>query len=603
VRLLGDDERLVDEPREQVDDPAALDRSAGADALRGVEREPAGEDREPAEEDALGARQEVVAPGDRPPQRLLARQRGPAAGGEHVEAVGQARRDLGGRERGRACGRELERERHPVQAPAQLGHGGGRVRAGLEAGVRRRGAVGEEPRGLRVADVVALGERERRHAPRHLARAVQRLAARRQQAHGGRAEEHRLGEVRAGRDEVLAIVEHEQRSPPREVADERVERGALRGHRDAERRERGLGDESRIAEPRELDEPDAVGRRVQGRAADLEGEPRLAAAAGTGQRKQSRALERAGDLRLLAPAAHEARQRAREVVARPLGVGLAKQLAIEGTRLGVGVGAEVAAQRLPQLLEVRERLLTAARAGIEAHERAVRGLVQRGGDERALERGGGLGGVALELGQLEAERDVLLAQRLAPGVRPRLVAVLGQQLAAVERERVAQRLRLPGAAGGGGGGLEVGGVDAHVGRECDRRVDERERVRAAEGASRGMQRLVQVVRRGARVAIGPQRLGGDVAVHAALRRDGDELDERLGLAQAPRPVVDGHAVDLRGEPAEQVQLEAGHGRPSTLHGRSPQLTSVIAAAITNAPAQTCSVFSHALRSTRTPRRS
>jgi hypothetical protein len=64
---LGDDERLLDEPREQIDDPPLGYRTARADLLGRLEREAAEEDREAAVEDALLAGEELVAPVDRGP--------------------------------------------------------------------------------------------------------------------------------------------------------------------------------------------------------------------------------------------------------------------------------------------------------------------------------------------------------------------------------------------------------------------------------------------------------------------------------------------------------------------------------------------------------
>jgi hypothetical protein len=70
--ILRDDERLLDQPGKQIDDPPPCDSTAGADLLGRLEREASGEEREPAEKRALLAREQVMTPVDRGPQRLLA---------------------------------------------------------------------------------------------------------------------------------------------------------------------------------------------------------------------------------------------------------------------------------------------------------------------------------------------------------------------------------------------------------------------------------------------------------------------------------------------------------------------------------------------------
>ena len=58
--------------------------------------------------------------------------------------------------------------------------------------------------------------------------------------------------------------------------------------RDAERFRHGLGNERRVAQRGQLDEPDAVRILVEHVAGHLQRQPRLAAAAGAGQRQQPR---------------------------------------------------------------------------------------------------------------------------------------------------------------------------------------------------------------------------------------------------------------------------------------------------------------------------
>ena len=110
----------------------------------------------------------VVAPLDGRAQRLLARQRGPAAAGEQAEAVVELGQDLLDPQHAGARRRQLERQRDAVEPPADLGDGR-RVGVGeRELGRDLAGALDEEPHRLealergRAAAAPRLGQRQRR---------------------------------------------------------------------------------------------------------------------------------------------------------------------------------------------------------------------------------------------------------------------------------------------------------------------------------------------------------------------------------------------------------------------------------------------------------
>src|SRR6185436_14058553 len=73
------DQRLVHELRQEVQHVAAVDVLRRADRLRGLQRKSAGEYRETAQQRSLARREQVVAPVDARPQRLLAGQGGAAS--------------------------------------------------------------------------------------------------------------------------------------------------------------------------------------------------------------------------------------------------------------------------------------------------------------------------------------------------------------------------------------------------------------------------------------------------------------------------------------------------------------------------------------------
>ena len=90
VGVVGDhgrDERLLDEPREQIEYVALFDDRVGHDHLRGVEAEVGREYRQPYEDRALGIGEEVVTPRHDRFERAL-------AGLQESEPVVEARRDL-----------------------------------------------------------------------------------------------------------------------------------------------------------------------------------------------------------------------------------------------------------------------------------------------------------------------------------------------------------------------------------------------------------------------------------------------------------------------------------------------------------------------------
>ena len=240
-----------------------------------------------------------------------------------------------------------------------------------------------------------------------------------------------------------------------------------------------------------------------------------------------------------------------------------EQLAVEAARLGVGLGGQLRIELLAQELVLRQRLLAAPGGRVEAHERPVGGLGQRIHDERALEHGDRLRVVAVEVGELDAQGAVQLEQRGPARVGPRLVAILGQQLAGVEVERGLVGGGVAGRPRAGGGGLE--GVDVDLGLEGDHAVVEAQGV-GADRAPRGVQRLVEVVRRRVAVAVGPQQVGQALAVQPALGGEGQELDQRLGLAQAPRSLFDDAVLGRDREPAQQT-----HARYGVVHPRAPSV--------------------------------
>ena len=92
--LVGDHQRFLDEGDQQIDHIVLGDRLPGADELHRAERPAAGEDRQPREQRLFRRIEQVVAPVDQRPQRLVPRQLGTAAGRQQAKALVEQTHDL-----------------------------------------------------------------------------------------------------------------------------------------------------------------------------------------------------------------------------------------------------------------------------------------------------------------------------------------------------------------------------------------------------------------------------------------------------------------------------------------------------------------------------
>jgi hypothetical protein len=231
-------------------------------------------------------------------------------------------------------------------------------------------------------DEQPLGFGQRGHPPDDLVGAAQRLAARGQDAHAGPGAQNLLGQAGARVDQVLAVVENDQRLARGQMRHERLQSPARCGDRHADGQRRRLRHEHGVAEARQVDEPSAVGQLRPRVRRDLERQPRLAAAPGAGERHEPGAAQQARDLRALALTADERGQLAREVAAarRRRARRRRQQLLVELAGRGVRLGRQLGVEALAQQLVLGQRLLATAGARVQAHERAVGRLGERIGD-------------------------------------------------------------------------------------------------------------------------------------------------------------------------------------------------------------------------------
>ena len=274
VGVVAQHYRLVDQADERLDHRVARQVRVRAHLLgrRHVERP--GEHRKPGPQRLLGGGAQAVAPLDGGAQGLMPGRRAVPVAGQQpepgLEPVGQ----VGQRQRPQPDGGQFDRERDPVQPPAQADHVrpvGGRDG---ETGHDHGRALREELH--RVAVVAGIVDRQRVHLADMLPWHVERLPAGREQGHARRLAEHALGERRARVDEVLAGVEDEQHLAVAQVVqDSRALGGPVPFRQPQARRHRG-GELRRIAQLRQLGDPGAVPVPLRGQRGRAQADPGLA---------------------------------------------------------------------------------------------------------------------------------------------------------------------------------------------------------------------------------------------------------------------------------------------------------------------------------------
>ena len=214
-------------------------------------------------------------------------------------------------------------------------------------------------------------------------------------------------------------------------------------------------------------------------------------------------------------------------------------------------------------LERQPRLAHAAGAGEGQHARPAQQRLQVGElaaapDERARvrrQRRSLVGGARAEGGELGAELRGQLRELLAPVLRPFVVAVLRQQLAAVEGERRSIRGSRPGAASGDRRVLQQ--IDVDLRHEVEHAVLDLDRGRV-QRTPRDVHRLVEVVRGGRRLAVLPEHVHRLLAMEAMARGEGEQLHQLARLLQPPRRRRDRDVIDGGGEAAQQGHADIGH---------------------------------------------
>ena len=319
--------------------------------------------------------EQVVGPVDRAAERLLPGGCGSTAAGEEPEPLVEVVEDLEERDRPDAGRGQLDGQGDPVEPPAQPTQGLDFLLPDHEpvSGIGR--AVEEQAHRIRaqhrVPGVVA-GNRQRRDRRDPLTGDGQTFPTRREDSRSAgarQAVEHQRG---GRRDQVLAIVEHdEHRTGGEEVGQRVLDRLAgLQLH--AEDAAHRLGDHGRIRDPGELDEPRAVPVPGRDLGRDLQREPGLPDPSDPGERDQPRLLQSGDDPFDVVAASDEAgrldRQVGREGVERAEGWEFVECIGDDELEHPLGLGQVPE----PVLTEITERVGVADLGGIEQLGRCPR---------------------------------------------------------------------------------------------------------------------------------------------------------------------------------------------------------------------------------------
>ncbi len=236
---------------------------------------------------------------------------------EEPEPIVEPGHDLLDRHRAQPDRGQFKGQRDSVESPAHRDHGLLIRRGEGESGHHRFGPVHEERHrltsGRGSAGIGYVHGRDQQGVLRH---DVERLSAGRQDPQPRRRPQQRLGQLRAPIDQVLAGVQDQQEMPVGQTVREQIQRvtGGLVGQADAGCH--GTGQQLRIAQRGQLDQPHPV---VEGPAqigGHTQGQPGLPHPARAAQGDQPRPFESLPDLCQLPLPSDEPGHLGREI-ARP----------------------------------------------------------------------------------------------------------------------------------------------------------------------------------------------------------------------------------------------------------------------------------------------
>ena len=189
---------------------------------------------------------------------------------QEPEPVGETVVDLDRAHRRHAGRRQLDPERQAVERLADLGHRVGGLRfPQAEVGSDGARPVDEEGHGVGGRSAV---QRQRRHDDGRFAVDAQDLARRRQDGDASRCAQDRLDRRGRCREQVLAVVEHEEQLAASQCFGDGVNERDVALGRDAQHRGDRRRYRPRVGDGRQLDHPHAVGEFAGELGTDLDRE-------------------------------------------------------------------------------------------------------------------------------------------------------------------------------------------------------------------------------------------------------------------------------------------------------------------------------------------
>ena len=265
---------------------------ARGDRLGAGQAEPPSEGRQPGQHRPLGAGQQLPRPVHHGPQRLLPRQPGPRPAGQQREPLIEPGLQLARRHDPQPGRGQLDRQRDPIQPPADPpGHRGGLLVPGQRHPLRG-GPVRQQPHRLAGQDRPGVSAVARSAHGRHpvdaLSADAERLAAGGQQRQVRAAPQQRVGQLRARADHVLTVVQQYQQDSPAHRIHQRVQHRTARLLPHPQHVSHRHRDQIRVTQRGKIREPYPVPGAIQQPGRHLQSEPGLARPACAGQRDQPR---------------------------------------------------------------------------------------------------------------------------------------------------------------------------------------------------------------------------------------------------------------------------------------------------------------------------
>jgi len=239
-------------------------------------------------------------------------------GRQQPEPVAEAGQDLLRGQGTQPDRRQLDRQRDALQADAQIGHRLAVGRVDAEARKDRGAPLGEQPHRLELQEllrrpqVTAVRHRQGRHRDGHLTGDAEHLTARGQDAHARASTQNRASEHGAGVQQMLTVVQHQQRLPAGQVLRQRRHRPPGRLIQQAHSPRDLRGEQSRVAQARQFHQPDAIAERPSCLPRRPHRQARLPDSAWPAQGNQPGTAERRPDRGKLRPPPDEPAQLAAE---------------------------------------------------------------------------------------------------------------------------------------------------------------------------------------------------------------------------------------------------------------------------------------------------